>query len=80
MLVHFLLWRNPVEMVGDQVRFGLILFGLNLVHIAAFGWPLGFPLPGQVPIFLPFIGGLFQVSQSLLAMLAVMRLGSRSRL
>lgn len=80
MLGHFLLWRNPVEMVGDQVRFCLSLFGLNLVHIAAFGWPLGFPLPGQVPIFLPFIGGLFQVSQSLLAMLAVMRLGSRRRL
>lgn len=74
MAAHFLLWKNWAELARDQVRFCLLVLGLNLAHLAAFGWPLGFPLPAPLLIFLPFIGGLFLVSQSLLALLAALAL------
>lgn len=76
--LHFLLWRDPEKLVLDQVRFCLILLALHVAHVAAFGWPLGFPLPGQVLIFLPFLGSTFLVGQALLAIAGLLWLSRRS--
>lgn len=53
----------------------LLLLGLldavNLAHITAFGWPMGFPLPSPRLLFVPFIAGSFQAVVAVAALLSL---------
>lgn len=60
----------------------IFLLGINAAHIAAFGWPLGFPLPGPVLFYFPFLSSIFLLASGAYALvvLIVMRAWRRNRL
>jgi hypothetical protein len=64
-------WRDAGRrggLLADQ----LLLVAAGMValaaHVVAFGWVLGYPLPGATLLFLPFFGALFVVSHALVAL------------
>lgn len=63
--LHHLLFRDRVALVEDWLRLLCALLLGGLMHLAAFGWPLGFPLPNTFCFFYPFIGGAFLAFSSL---------------
>src|SRR5262249_4348180 len=70
------------QTVWDFVRLVAVMVFINAGHIVAFGWPLGFPLPGPVLQFLPFIAGVFLVwvaGVTALGCVALLFLSSRSQ-
>ena len=53
--------RRPLaEITAGLVALVALLDSINVAHIVAFGWPMGFPLPGPALLFVPFIAGSFQ--------------------
>ncbi len=46
-----------VDLLNRRLAVALAaVVGLNLTHIAAYGWPIGSPLPGPFLFFAPFLG------------------------
>jgi hypothetical protein len=66
-------------LLGDYVRILCFLALLHGMHIAAFGWPLGFPLPNAVFLFFPFIGGALLAIGALLGTLVFLALVLKPR-
>jgi hypothetical protein len=52
---------------GDQLTLVLLAAASVGVHILAYGWPLGFPLPGHGLLFFPFLAPIFVVAHALVA-------------
>lgn len=63
--LHHLVVRDRTALVEDWLRLLALLVLGGLMHFAAFGWPLGFPLPNTFCFFYPFIGGSFLAFTSL---------------
>ncbi len=57
--LHYFRFRDSVALAIDQIQVVVVVLLFNVAHIVAFGWPLGFPLPGPILLFLPFIGNAF---------------------
>ena len=77
-LLHRLVGRNQTAWLRAQSALVFVALAANLAHIAAYGWPLHFPLPGPVAFFFPFFGGLFAVVQGgALAFVALLRVATR---
>ena len=55
--IHWLIVRDGAALRHDYLRLLYVLLLLQVMHVAAFGWPLGFPLPNPLCFFFPFIGG-----------------------
>jgi hypothetical protein len=56
------------RLAGDQLTLVALGAGMVAAHVAAFGWVLGFPLPGATLLFLPFFGTTFVASHAVLAL------------
>ena len=70
---HVLVVRRPERLTGDQlVLIGLLLFA-NVGHVYVYGWPLGFPLPGQAARYFPFLGAIALASYALVATVLIVR-------
>ncbi len=68
-LVHFAIWRNLRRLCLDQASMVVLLLVLSLAHPLIYGVTLGFPLPGPIAIFLPFILGALVISGGMLSCL-----------
>jgi hypothetical protein len=68
---HRVLWHDSARLLRDQTALVLATIVVELAHVFAFGWPLGFPLPGAAVYFLPFILSIFGVTSSILGLVAV---------
>lgn len=75
---HFAWHRSRQVLAVDLLALLALLSSLNLAHIVAWGWPLGFPLPSPAPFFFPFLGGTFQAVVALVALGVCLRCGWRS--
>lgn len=65
------LWREGrPRLAGHLLTLSLLGVAVNVGHVAVFGWPLGFPLPGPAALLLPFFAAFFTVVHGLLAALA----------
>lgn len=64
--------RRPLaEITAGLVALVALLGSVNAAHIVAFGWPMGFPLPGPLLLFVPFIAGSFQAVVAVTALPAL---------
>lgn len=64
-------WRWPTaSLPADLLTVAVLGLAMNAGHIAVFGWPLGFPLPGPAMLLLPFFASFFMVVHGLVAALA----------
>lgn len=57
--LHRRLFADPLRRAADHATLALVVLGLCLAHTAAFGWPLGFPVPHRIVLFFPFFGAVF---------------------
>jgi hypothetical protein len=71
LLLHHRIWRDRQRLASDQIRLTAPLLLGNLTHVVAYGWPLGFPLPGVTLFFFPLIGGLALIWCGLLGLVAL---------
>jgi hypothetical protein len=70
---HVLVVRRPDRLASDQlVLVGLWLFA-NVGHVVVYGWPLGFPLPGQAARYFPFLGAIALAAYALVAVILIFR-------
>lgn len=69
--LHWLVHRGLAGMGASLLVLVGLIDSLNLAHIVAFGWPMGFPLPNPALLFLPFIAGSFQAVTAVAALLAI---------
>ena len=58
--------RDAPRLLADQCTLMLLTLAIDLGHIATFGWPLGFPLPGPTLLLLPFLASFCVVVHALL--------------
>jgi hypothetical protein len=59
--------------VGHLLTLPCVGLGVAAVHAAAYGWVLGFPLPGAVGYFLPFFISAFVVAHAFIALGVALR-------
>jgi hypothetical protein len=69
--------QGPRGALHDQLRLVAVLLVLNVGHIVAFGWPMGFPLPGPALLFAPLMGALFLAWSAVFALAGCLWLASR---
>ena len=76
--LHLLLWRDLPKLVLDHCSLLVVLVVVSFAHPLIYGVTLGFPLPGRVALFLPFILGALVISAGavggLFAGIALLRL------
>jgi len=53
--------RYVEQLTSDLLLLVVLLVIVNLGHIVAYGWPLGFPLPPSTARYLPFFSSIVQV-------------------
>ena len=58
-LVHRWVFADARRLAGDRTLLAGLGAGALLVHVFAYGWPLGFPLPGAGALFFPFLAPIF---------------------
>lgn len=63
--LHGLLIRDLHKLADDQLTFLALSLALSAGVPIAFGWRLGFPLPGPVWLLYPFFGSIALASQAL---------------
>jgi hypothetical protein len=76
---HLLWVRDRTALVEDWLRMLFVLSLGGLMHIAAFGWPLNFPLPNAFCFFYPFIGGALLAFMSLTGFIACLIIALRTK-
>jgi hypothetical protein len=76
--LHVLFFRSRARLAEDSVTVTALLFVACLGHIFAYGWPIGFPLPGPVLRYAPLFGGFALTGFAGLALGALL-LGFRRR-
>jgi hypothetical protein len=59
LVAHWLVFRDPIRLFGDQLTLIGLSAGANLLHPFVYGWPLGFPLPSPLALFFPFLASIF---------------------
>ncbi len=70
---------EPQRLADDQlVLVGLVLVA-NVGHVYVYGWPLGFPLPGQAARYFPFLGAFALASYALVAAALILVANRRRR-
>jgi hypothetical protein len=69
---HRLLWNDPSRLLRDQTALVFAALTVEGAHIAAYGWPLGFPLPSAALYFLPFILSIFVITSSMLGLISAL--------
>jgi Type I phosphodiesterase / nucleotide pyrophosphatase len=57
--IHWLVFRDPKRLFGDQLTLIGLSAGANLLHPFVYGSPLGFPLPSPLALFFPFLASIF---------------------
>jgi hypothetical protein len=65
--LHLTIWRNLKGLLLDHVSLLVVLIVVSLAHPCIYGVTLGFPLPGRIAIFLPFILGALVIASGILA-------------
>ena len=65
-ILHVAVARSGAALLRDQLSALGLLLGANILHPLAFGWPLGFPLPGRELLLFPFFGAILLVAGGLL--------------
>ncbi len=58
-LVHRWVFADARRLARDRALLAGLGAGALLVHVLAYGWPLGFPLPGAGALFFPFLAPIF---------------------
>jgi hypothetical protein len=53
-LAHLALWRDVGRLLGDAQGLVGLQVALVVAHLAAFGWPIGYPLPPPQLLFAPY--------------------------
>jgi hypothetical protein len=66
--VHRFLVGEQRRLIADQLTLVALAAASIALHVVAYGYPLGFPLPGPELLFLPFLAPMFLVAQSLVAL------------
>ncbi len=66
-ITHALIFRTLAGFAFDAVALAAVALGVDLAHIVAFGWPLGFPLPSPELLFMPFLLSVFVAVASMIA-------------
>lgn len=69
--LHALIHRDLAKLVRDQLTLVFVAIALDLLPPIAFGWHLGFPLPGPTFLLYPFIGSIFLAVHALLALVLI---------
>jgi len=59
-----------MRLTEDLLILCFVGVGAAIAHAAAYGWVLGFPLPGAVGFFLPFFIAAFTSAHALVAFCA----------
>ncbi len=67
--IHGFFSRNLHAMLADQLTLIALLLLVGMTHFVAYGVPLGFPMPGRVMLFIPFLYGAMGISLGLLCSL-----------
>jgi hypothetical protein len=62
---HAVIFRNLRRLLLDNATQLLVLVVVSVAHPLIYGFTLGFPLPGRIAIFLPFILGALVISSSI---------------
>jgi hypothetical protein len=70
---HVLVVRRPERLAADQLALVGLLLLANVGHVFVYGWPLGFPLPGQAARYFPFLGAIALASYALVAAVIILR-------
>lgn len=65
--LHIAYWRDLNRLLFDHGTLLLSMLLVSLAHPCIYGITLGFPLPGRIAIFLPFILGALVISGGILA-------------
>ena len=76
--LHIALWRDLKRLLFDHGTLLLSMVVVSLAQPCIYGITLGFPLPGRIPIFLPFILGALVICGGILAGLFALLLLLRS--
>jgi hypothetical protein len=70
---HVLALRRPYLLAGDLLLLVFLLLVANVGHVYVYGWPLGFPLPGQAARYFPFLGAIALATYALVAAVVIVR-------
>ena len=70
---HVLALRRPERLAGDLLMLVALLLVANVGHVFVYGWPLGFPLPGQAARYFPFLGAIALATYALVAAVVIVR-------
>lgn len=73
---HAALVRSVDALVRDLLALLGLLLAVNLGHVFAYGWPLGFPLPPPAARYFPFFGAIALLGHALVTLL-VLRIAKR---
>ena len=79
-LVHAFIWRRAVCYIADQLTLIAVFVAIGAAHPLIYGNPLGFPLPGQVELFIPFIAAAFGLANGIWTTLVCLALAARAGL
>lgn len=77
--IHVVMRRDPVRWFGDQRLLVGLWIVLNLGHIVAYGWPLGFPLPPTAGRYFPFFSAIALASNSAILVVSIAFASRRSK-
>lgn len=69
-VVHVALWRALDQLAIDLVSLAVAMTAIDLAHPVAYGWRMGFPLPGPAALFVPFFAASVIAALGVLAMIA----------
>jgi hypothetical protein len=70
-IAHIFLFRaGGMRLTEDLLTLAAVGVAAAIVHAAAYGWVLGFPLPGAVGFFMPFFIAAFTSAHALVAFAA----------
>ena len=76
-IAHVILLARPEQLAEDLLMLVALLLVANVGHVYVYGWPLGFPLPGQAARYFPFLGAIALATYGLVAAAIIVRFAMR---
>ena len=76
-IAHVILLARPEQLAEDLLMLVALLLVANVGHVYVYGWPLGFPLPGQAARYFPFLGAIALATYALVAAAIIVRFAMR---